>query len=654
VECYKSASERMHDERVRAQENGEPDKNIVARLEVQPTKDPRVYNVPTADELAVIIDDAADPGAPRDILLQLRSGSLQHIYDTNPAYQPLAYLLLFPYGEHGWHRNIFYRDVAAPAPNTAEQPQDDVPEMDDDVDNDADGDNEEHADSNNEEQQTTHKRKTVSLLEYYAYRLHPRPEYIESQHLFNARQLLQQWIVDAWATTDQQRLTFLRFNQSKLRSEVASGLTDAVAANPNTDLNELGKRYVLPSSYRGGARNMHQLLQDSLALARYFGRPDYFLTVTANPNWPEIKAQVKPGMPSGERSDIITRVFREKLKILIKMITRKKGIFGKHVAHVYTIEFQKRNLPHAHILIFVDSADRIRTPEQVDSLIWAEIPDPQQYPRLHQIVTSSMIHGPCGAQNPKAPCMKDGVCSKKFPRLFQNTTCLTEDGYPTYRQRDNGRTFLKDGKIVDNCWVVPYNPYLLLKLQCHANMEVCMGVRAFKYIHKYVYKGGDRASLAVGEEDANDEIKQHLDGRYVGSEEGFMRLLRTPMHEEKPPSQRLQVHEPGKEMITFDSDDNPIAVAERARKATSTLTGFFKANKKEKDKEEHTGIVCRTARDSLYQEFPQKFCWNLKKKQWTVRKRGFSIGRMYSVPPNAGERFHIRLLLTVVRGMYFC
>jgi hypothetical protein len=84
------------------------------------------------------------------------------------------------------------------------------------------------------------------------------------------------------------------------------------------------------------------------------------------------------------------------------------------------------------------------------------------------------------------------------------------------------------------------------------------------------------------------------------------------MHEEKPPSQRLQVHEPGMELITFDGDDNPIAVANCAQNATSTLTGFFKANKKEQDKEVHaprnaTETPCRIARDSLYQEFPQKF-----------------------------------------------
>jgi hypothetical protein len=37
-------------------------------------------------------------------------------------------------------------------------------------------------------------------------------------------------------------------------------------------------------------------------------------------------------------------------------------------------------------------------------------------------------------------------------------------------------------------------------MEWHANMEACMGVHAFKYIHKYVYKGGDSATMAVGDE----------------------------------------------------------------------------------------------------------------------------------------------------------
>jgi hypothetical protein len=104
--------------------------------------------------------------------------------------------------------------------------------------------------------------------------------------------------------------------------------------------------------------------------------------------------------------------------------------------------------------------------------------------------------------------------SEHYPRDFRDFTSLTEDGYPTYRRRNNGCTFQKGDDIIDNRWVVPYNPYILLKMECHANLEACMGIRAFKYIHKYVYKGGDCATLAVGDEN-NDEIQQHLDGRYV-------------------------------------------------------------------------------------------------------------------------------------------
>jgi hypothetical protein len=212
-------------------------------------------------------------------------------------------------------------------------------------------------------------------------------------------------------------------------------------------MSELGQCFILPSSYTGGARYMHQLLQDSLALARYFGSPDYFLTVTINPNWPEIRAQLKPGQQPKDCLDIVVRVFCEKLKMLVQHI-KKEGIYGCHVAHVYTIEFQKRGLPHAHILIFVDDSSHLRTPEQVDATICAEIPDPLTHKCLYDLVTTHMIHTPCGDENPTASCMKDGKCSKNYPRPCQTFTSLTEDGHPTYCRHENGHTFIKDGKVI--------------------------------------------------------------------------------------------------------------------------------------------------------------------------------------------------------------
>jgi len=53
--------------------------------------------------------------------------------------------------------------------------------------------------------------------------------------------LFQHYLVDMWAATDQQRLSFLRNNQGVLRAALYSGLEDAVEANDEADLNEIGQ-----------------------------------------------------------------------------------------------------------------------------------------------------------------------------------------------------------------------------------------------------------------------------------------------------------------------------------------------------------------------------------------------------------------------------
>jgi len=57
-------------------------------------------------------------------------------------------------------------------------------------------------------------------------------------------------------------------------------------------------------------------------------------------------------------------------------------------------------------------------------------------------------------------------------------------------------------------------------------------------------------------------------------------------------------------------------------------------------------------RQLLYQEFPTHMVWNRRQHRWNRRKRGIgnTIGRMYFVGPSGGERFYLRMLLTVVKG----
>ena len=40
------------------------------------------------------------------------------------------------------------------------------------------------------------------------------------------------------------------------------------------------------------------------------------------------------------------------------------------------------------------------------------------------------------------------------------------------------------GRVLDNRWVVPYSPYLLLKYGSHINVEVCVSVESVKYLYK--------------------------------------------------------------------------------------------------------------------------------------------------------------------------
>lgn len=69
---------------------------------------------------------------------------------------------------------------------------------------------------------------------------------------------------------------------------------------------------------------------------------------------------------------------------------------------VYTIEFQKRVLPHAHILLFLEPFDKISSLDRIDALIYAEIPTAKIAPRLHNLAKTHMMHGPCGANFTKA------------------------------------------------------------------------------------------------------------------------------------------------------------------------------------------------------------------------------------------------------------
>jgi len=118
--------------------------------------------------------------------------------------------------------------------------------------------------------------------------------------------------------------------------------------------------------------------------------------------------------------------------------------------------------------------------------------------------------------------MKEGKCSRFYPKMFESHTILDSNSYPMYRRRNNSRTISKNGVIIDNRYIVPYNAKLLRKYQAHINIEWCNQSTSIKYLFKYINKGYDRVTAAVvydanGTVDnaitQNDQIKEYLDCR---------------------------------------------------------------------------------------------------------------------------------------------
>ncbi|GMP26453.1 hypothetical protein CsSME_00002878 [Camellia sinensis var. sinensis] len=136
-----------------------------------------------------------------------------------------------------------------------------------------------------------------------------------------------------------------------------------------------------------------------------------------------------------------------------------------------------------------------------------------------------------------------------------------------------------------------------------------------------------------------NEIQQYLDARYIGPPEAAWRIFGHPLHAKMPTVVRLALHLPGMHRVVFNPEESLQTIQSRAGQQMSTFTGFF--------------TYCAASEDECpftYQEFPQHFVWLKSEKRWKSRERGYAIGRMYFASPNCGERFYLRLLLTVVKG----
>ncbi|KAI5435870.1 hypothetical protein KIW84_022338 [Lathyrus oleraceus] len=352
-----------------------------------------------------------------------------------------------------------------------------------------------------------------------------------------------------------------------------------------------------------------------MAICSKVGFPDLFITYTCNPNWLEIQRTLLPiNLKPPDKPDIIARFFKTKFDNLLANVT-KKGVLGKVLAYMYTIEFQKRGLPHAHLLIFLHPSNKYLAPEYIDKIIFAEVPDPVKQPKLYGLVKNHMVHGSCGMANPKCSCMTNGRCSKYYPKKFQDVTLVHQDGYLAYRRRDNDFTIEKNGIMLHSDHVVPHNPYLLMKISAVI------------------------VPSAGGREGNYDEIKQYLDCRYVSPSEACWRIFSYSIHGRKPAVGRLFFHLEGENSIYYKDFEQIGNVLLKVSVTESMFTAWFVANQ-----------VYDEAKLLTYGQLVSKFVYVKRNRCWRPRKRGYTIGRLIWVPPTTGELYYMWMLLIVKKG----
>ena len=146
--------------------------------------DSNQYDLPTSTDIgALIVEDIGEYEFGRDIIIENRSKTLQRITKLHPSYMSLQYPLLFPYGEDGYRIDL--RDT-----------------------------------SNSTNRKISTNR--ISMRTFYCYQL--QQCCTEGNTLLKSSRLFQQYIVDAYAVIEEDRLEYIRKNQNNLRFEIYQGI----------------------------------------------------------------------------------------------------------------------------------------------------------------------------------------------------------------------------------------------------------------------------------------------------------------------------------------------------------------------------------------------------------------------------------------------
>ena len=373
--------------------------------------------------------------------------------------------------------------------------------------------------------------------------------------------LQQEWLLDMVSRSES-------MNQSVISQVMnASDMKRTATRNEvqrSADAKTAGKRCSIPASVRGSPAYRREKVDMGMAHVYRYGSPTLFLTITANPYWREIVDNLEIGHSWYDDPFLVNLVFYEKLNRLISDIKAGKYFGGRKAVYVqYSIEFQKRGIPHAHVLIRLEG-EQPAQPSDVDELVSVHLParcaadcGACRACKLHDAVSKHMWHR----------CYKDRCFAKKdspdqckygFPFDTCRTSYIGTDGM-WFMKRRTGEEL-----------VVSYNADLLLEYDCHMNVQVACGTRSIMYLRKYLSKGPDSITGLLLPEDATPDaqLNNFYESRSMSSAEAAWVACEFPFNHYDPSVQLLTLHLPGEQRVVFNEAEDVLEILDRAEKKT--------------------------------------------------------------------------------------
>jgi hypothetical protein len=214
---------------------------------------------------------------------------------------------------------------------------------------------------------------------------------------------------------EESRLSYIRLTQHLNESGEDGEYGSEDADNPSQDIR-------LPSSFSHSPAWSAGHIADTLALRRALGNITLFTTLTANPNWPEIVSQLRPGQNASDRPDVVCRVFKNRVAAVRAQMTK---FFGLTRYSIRVVEFQKRGLPHIHM---ADALQHVpRTAADLDKFLSACVPS--EPGPLRDAVLKHMLHSHRPGQYHRCGWSADGnKCKYGYPKQLRAESVFTEDG----------------------------------------------------------------------------------------------------------------------------------------------------------------------------------------------------------------------------------